>query len=96
MELEGGKAQDTLIPCKIFRGKAERHLAEENGAEISPSHMSWCRAVSWREGHLHSPALGRWSGAVETSLQCRDRDLDSQHVNFPEPLSTGFATSWGF
>lgn len=48
---EGAGYQNAL---KIFRGKAERHLAEGSVAEILPSHVSRCRVVSWRKRHLFS------------------------------------------
>lgn len=67
MEPEGGKEQDTLIPCRIFQGQAERPPAEGNGAEMVARPVSWRRAVL-EEGAslLRSIALGRCTEAVKT------------------------------
>lgn len=83
MEPEGGKEQDTLIPCKIFRGKAKRHLAEGNGAEILAQPCVLAQGCVLEEGAslLHSTALGSWAGAVKILVSSVGIvNLDSQHV----------------
>lgn len=82
MEPESGKVQDTLILVRFSVARQKGHLAEGNGAEIlaQPCVLAQGCVLQGGASLLHSTALGRWAGAVKTSLQCQNSDLHSQRV----------------